>query len=66
MEMNRLMPGRVVIAFDATRDRGERELKLTIDNVLSQVEILHGGDTLTLLGVLHRVLHPSKCSTKYL
>ncbi|PSS17499.1 Proline-rich receptor-like protein kinase [Actinidia chinensis var. chinensis] len=58
MEMNRLMPGRVVIAFDATRDRGERELKLTIDNVLSQVEILHGGDTLTLLGVLHRVLHP--------
>ncbi|GFS37576.1 hypothetical protein Acr_00g0052840 [Actinidia rufa] len=58
MEMNRLIPGCVVIAFDATRDRGERELKLTIDNVLSQGEILHGGDTLTLLGVLHRVPHP--------
>ena len=61
-----LVPGRVIIAYDATRDRNERELMHTIDNVRKQGDILRGGDTLTLLGILHRVPHPSKCSTNCL
>ncbi|GMP46606.1 hypothetical protein CsSME_00014688 [Camellia sinensis var. sinensis] len=56
-----LMPGRVVIAYDATKDRNERELKRTVDNIRYRGDILHGGDTLMLLGVLHRLPHPSKC-----
>uniref|UniRef100_A0A5B6YNP9 Protein kinase domain-containing protein n=1 Tax=Davidia involucrata TaxID=16924 RepID=A0A5B6YNP9_DAVIN len=58
MENNPLMPGVVVIAYDATKDRSERELKLTIDNVQVRGDILHAGDTITLLGVLHKVPHP--------
>ncbi|CAL5333090.1 unnamed protein product [Camellia sinensis] len=58
MENNPLIPGRVVIAYDATKDRKERELKLTVDNLRLRGDILHGGDTLMLLGVLHRLPHP--------
>ncbi|CAL5384613.1 unnamed protein product [Camellia sinensis] len=53
-----LMPGRVVIAYDATKDRNERELKRTVDNIRYRGDILHEGDTLMLLGVLHRLPHP--------
>ncbi|KAJ6997988.1 hypothetical protein D5086_011140 [Populus alba] len=48
----------VIIAYDATKDRGVHELKLTIDAVRMRGDILRGGDTLVVLGVLHRVLHP--------
>ncbi|KAA8538342.1 hypothetical protein F0562_027835 [Nyssa sinensis] len=58
MENNPLMPGVVVIAYDATKDRKEREIKLTVENIQVRGDILHKGDTLILLGVLHRVPHP--------
>ncbi|KAH8509003.1 hypothetical protein H0E87_010949 [Populus deltoides] len=53
-----LSPSHVVIAYDATKDRGVHELKLTIDAVRMRGDILRGGDTLVVHGVLHRVLHP--------
>ncbi|KAG6774285.1 hypothetical protein POTOM_021637 [Populus tomentosa] len=53
-----LSPSHVVIAYDATKDRGVHELKLTIYAVRMRGDILRGGDTLVVLGVLHRVLHP--------
>lgn len=56
-----MTPSHVVIAYDATRDRGEPELKLTVDSLRMRGDILHSGDTIILLGVLHRVVHPCKC-----
>ncbi|XP_061970639.1 probable serine/threonine-protein kinase PBL21 [Populus nigra] len=53
-----ISPSHVVIAYDATKDRGVHELKLTIDAVRMRGDILRGGDTLVVHGVLHRVLHP--------
>lgn len=50
----------VVIAYDATKDRGVHELKLTIDEMRMRGDILRGGDTLVVLGVLHKVPNPSK------
>lgn len=63
METNKdhpLMAARVVIAYDATKDRTEMEFRHTINNIRSQGYILHEGDTLMVLGVLHKVHHPSK------
>ncbi|BBH08757.1 Protein kinase protein with adenine nucleotide alpha hydrolases-like domain [Prunus dulcis] len=54
-----MTPSHVVIAYDATRDRGELELKLTVDSLRMRGDILHSGDTIIFLGVLHRVVHPS-------
>ncbi|XP_059631686.1 probable serine/threonine-protein kinase PBL5 [Cornus florida] len=51
-------PGHVVIAYDATRDRNEQELKLTVENARVRGDILHPGDTLTVLGVLQKIPHP--------
>lgn len=59
-----MTPSHVVIAYDATKDRGGHELKLTIDAVQLRGDILRAGDTIVVLGVLHKVVHPSKCSTK--
>ncbi|XP_038724828.1 probable serine/threonine-protein kinase PBL18 isoform X2 [Tripterygium wilfordii] len=53
-----LSPSHVIIAYDATKDRSEHELKLTVDSVRVRGDILRGGDTLIVLGVLHKVLHP--------
>lgn len=50
----------VVIAFDATKERGEHELKLTVEGVRLRGDILRAGDKLLVLGVLHRFVHPSK------
>ncbi|XP_031271242.1 uncharacterized protein LOC116129664 isoform X1 [Pistacia vera] len=51
-------PSYVVIAYDATKERGQDELKLTVDRIRLRGDILRGGDTLLVLGVLHRVTHP--------
>ncbi|XP_059453416.1 probable serine/threonine-protein kinase PBL8 [Corylus avellana] len=51
-------PSNVVIAFDATRDYSQDELNLVIEGVKLVGGILRGGDTLLMLGVLHKVLHP--------
>lgn len=58
-----LMPGRVLIAYDATRDRNELEFRHTINNIRSRGDILHAGDTLTVLGVLHKIPHPCEYLT---
>lgn len=54
-------PSHVVIAYDATKERTEHELKHTVNGIRLRGDILRGGDTLVVLGVLHRVTHPSKC-----
>ncbi|KAI9200750.1 hypothetical protein LWI28_012731 [Acer negundo] len=48
----------VVIAYDATKERGEHELKRTVSSVRLRGDILRAGDTLLVLGVLHRLVHP--------
>ncbi|XWS21712.1 hypothetical protein CRYUN_Cryun30bG0078100 [Craigia yunnanensis] len=55
MENTPPSPSHVVIAFDATKDHNERELRTTINNVRVRGDILRVGDTLVMLGVLHRV-----------
>lgn len=56
------MVSRVIMAYDATKDRHEGELQRTLDEVRLRGDILHGRDRLIVLGVLHRVPHPSKSS----
>ncbi|WCJ43456.1 Protein kinase superfamily protein [Euphorbia peplus] len=53
-----LSPSHVVIAYDATKDRGIHELQRTIDEVRMRGDILRGGDTLIVLGVLHKLTNP--------
>ncbi|XP_073100586.1 probable serine/threonine-protein kinase PBL2 [Elaeis guineensis] len=54
-----LLPSNVVIvAYDATREHNECELQLTVKNIRMRGDILNGGDTLLVLGVLHTVTHP--------
>lgn len=55
-------PSNVVIAFDATRDYSQDELNLAIEGVKMAGGNLRGGDTILMLGVLYKVLHPCKCS----
>ncbi|MBA0720956.1 hypothetical protein Golax_008548 [Gossypium laxum] len=57
-------PTHVVIALDATKDYNERELRIAIQNILVRGDILRVGDTLLLLGVLHRVTHPMGYQSK--
>ncbi|OMO99669.1 hypothetical protein CCACVL1_03686 [Corchorus capsularis] len=54
----------VVVAFDATKDYNEHELKVAIHEMLARGDILRGGDTLLMLGVLHRVTHPMGYQSK--
>lgn len=53
-------PSLVVIAYDATKDRGLHELSLTVNGVRKWGDILSRGDTIVFLGVLGKVLHPCK------
>lgn len=55
----------VIMACDTTKDRNEHEIKLVVDHLRSSRggDILSAGDTLLLLGVLHKVPHPSKSVT---
>jgi len=55
-----ISPSHVVIAFNATKDRTEDELKITIEGVKMAGGILHGGGTLVLLGVFHKIKNRSK------
>lgn len=53
-------PSCVIMAYDATKLRNEHEFKVTFKSVQTRGDILRGGDTIVVLGVLHRVTHPSK------
>ncbi|KAM1537418.1 hypothetical protein PS1_002352 [Malus domestica] len=53
-----LTPSHVVIAYDATKDRGVHELTLAVDSLQKRGDVLHSGDTIIMLGVLHKVVHP--------
>ncbi|KAK6132239.1 hypothetical protein DH2020_034022 [Rehmannia glutinosa] len=53
-----LMPGRVVIAYDATRNPNAGEFKHIISNIQTLDGMIQEVDTITVLGVLHQVLHP--------
>ncbi|KAK1553859.1 hypothetical protein Q3G72_004560 [Acer saccharum] len=55
---------RVVIAYDATKERGVHELRRTVSSVRLRGDILRAGDTLLVLGVLHRLFHPMGYHTK--
>lgn len=57
---NPLMPSRILIVCDATKDRITHEFRHTIHNIRMRGGIVHPGDTIKVFGVLHRVLHPSK------
>lgn len=54
----------VVMAYDATKVCSELELNLAIKTVRMKDGILRRGDKLVVLGVLHLVPHPRKCSTE--
>ncbi|KAK9069474.1 hypothetical protein SSX86_011378 [Deinandra increscens subsp. villosa] len=59
MEQNSsLMMGRVILAFDATKDRNEQEFMNVIKEVISNGEVLKRGDTIVVFGVLHKISHP--------
>lgn len=55
-----LMPGRIVVACDATRNFNAHEFKQIITNIQMRQNMIQEVDTITVLGVLHKVLHPSK------
>ncbi|KAK2967092.1 hypothetical protein RJ640_007407 [Escallonia rubra] len=60
MGSKNLMSGLVVVAFDANRDGIEHDFQRVIQNLrkCKDVDILHGGDTIRMLGVMQRVQHP--------
>lgn len=54
------MLGGVVIAFDVLKTRDVSEFKGIICDVLKREEMFEEVSTITLLGALDKVLHPSK------
>ncbi|KAL2232317.1 UNVERIFIED_CONTAM: Protein NSP-INTERACTING KINASE 3 [Sesamum indicum] len=55
---NAFMTSRILIVCDATKDRSPHEFRHTIHNIRMRGGIVHPGDTITVFGVLHRILHP--------
>ncbi|XP_073051713.1 proline-rich receptor-like protein kinase PERK8 [Primulina eburnea] len=52
------MPGRIVIAFDATKNRNFQQLKDIIAHIRMRRDMIQEADSITVFGVLHKVLHP--------
>lgn len=48
----------VIIAYDATKEISEHDFGMTLDSVQMRGDILRGGGTIVVLGVLHKVPHP--------
>lgn len=59
MEFTPRAASHVIIVYDATKDRSEYELRLTLERVRLRGDILQCGDTFDVLGILHGVTHPS-------
>ncbi|XP_062227609.1 inactive protein kinase SELMODRAFT_444075-like [Phragmites australis] len=57
-------PQMVVVALDATRDHRDEEIRIALRGLLARGDILRGGDSLLVLGVLHFVTHPMGYQTK--
>lgn len=55
---NSLMPGSIIFAFDATKERNNDEFKNTINGIRLHRNMINGGDTVFVVGVLHKILHP--------
>uniref|UniRef100_A0A0E0JRU5 non-specific serine/threonine protein kinase n=1 Tax=Oryza punctata TaxID=4537 RepID=A0A0E0JRU5_ORYPU len=53
-------PQMVVLALDATRDHREEEIRIALRAVVTRGDILRGGDSLLVLGVLHAITNPSE------
>ncbi|XP_057785874.1 serine/threonine-protein kinase CDG1-like isoform X2 [Salvia miltiorrhiza] len=50
---------RILFVCDATKDRSSHEFRHSIHNVRMQAtKIVNSGDTIVVLGALHRILHP--------
>lgn len=54
------MPGGIVIAYDAMKNRNIQEFRDIITDVLKREDMIQEANTITVLGVLDKVLHPSK------
>ncbi|KAH6759159.1 hypothetical protein C2S51_019394 [Perilla frutescens var. frutescens] len=57
-----LMPGRVVVACDATKNLNAEEFNQIISNIQLRRNMIQEVDTITVLGVLHKVIHPTHVS----
>ncbi|KAK3426281.1 hypothetical protein EUGRSUZ_F02764 [Eucalyptus grandis] len=57
-------PSHVIVAYDATKVRNEHEFTVTLHNMQTRGDILRGGDTIVMLGVLHKVQHPNVSSVR--
>ncbi|XBI30853.1 hypothetical protein VPH35_054508 [Triticum aestivum] len=57
-------PQMVVVALDATRDHREVEVRMSLRALVARGDILRGGDSLLVLGVLHSVTNPMGYQTK--
>ncbi|CAM0883936.1 unnamed protein product [Alopecurus aequalis] len=57
-------PQLVVVALDATRDHREVEVRMALRALVARGDILRGGDSLIVLGVLHAVTNPMGYQTK--
>lgn len=55
-----LIPNRILIVCDATKDRSKYEFIHTIRNIRMFGGIVSPWDTITVLGVLNKILHPCK------
>jgi interleukin-1 receptor-associated kinase 1 len=53
-------PQLVVVALDATRDHREVEVRMALRALVARGDILRGGDSLVVLGVLHAITNPSE------
>ncbi|KAE8809562.1 E3 ubiquitin-protein ligase PRT6 [Hordeum vulgare] len=51
-------PQMVVVALDATRDHREVEVRMSLRALIARGDILRGGDSLLVLGILHSVTNP--------
>ncbi|KAK3162648.1 hypothetical protein QOZ80_1BG0091970 [Eleusine coracana subsp. coracana] len=57
-------PQLVVVALDATRDHRDEEIRTAFRGLFARGDILRGGDSLLVLGVLHTITHPMGYQTK--